>query len=60
MSDPKALRRGDKAITEVAELHRILDEAPVLRLAMIDEGHPYVASLSEGVRPPSCVTPRPP
>jgi len=34
MSEPKPLRRGDKAITDVAELHRILDEASVLRLKL--------------------------
>jgi len=46
MSEPKPLRRGDKAITDVAELHRILDEASVLRLAMVDEGRPYVVPLN--------------
>ena len=46
MSEPKLLRRGDKAITEVAELYRIIDEAPVLRLAMVDGGLPYVVPLT--------------
>jgi nitroimidazol reductase NimA-like FMN-containing flavoprotein (pyridoxamine 5'-phosphate oxidase superfamily) len=46
MSEPTPLRRGDKAITEVAELHRIIDEASVLRLAMVDEGRPYVVPLN--------------
>lgn len=46
MSEPTPLRRGDKAITEVAELYRIIDEAPVLRLAMVDEGRPYVVPLN--------------
>ena len=46
MSESTALRRGDKAITEVAVLYRILDEASVLRLAMVDEGRPYVVPLN--------------
>jgi uncharacterized protein len=46
MSGMTPLRRGDKAITEVAELNRILDGASVLRLGMVDEGRPYVVPLN--------------
>jgi nitroimidazol reductase NimA-like FMN-containing flavoprotein (pyridoxamine 5'-phosphate oxidase superfamily) len=46
MAEPTPLRRGDKAITEVAELYQIIDEASVLRLAMVDEGRPYVVPLN--------------
>ena len=46
MSGSTPLRRGDKAITEVAELHRIMDEVPVVHLAMVDEGRPYVVPLN--------------
>jgi uncharacterized protein len=46
MSEPAPLRRRDKAITDVAELHRILDEASVLRLAMVDDGVPYVVPVN--------------
>lgn len=46
MIEPTPMRRADKQIAEIGELHRILDEAPVLRLAMVDDGHPYVVPLS--------------
>jgi nitroimidazol reductase NimA-like FMN-containing flavoprotein (pyridoxamine 5'-phosphate oxidase superfamily) len=46
MSGPAQLRRGDKAISEVEELHRIIDEAPVMRLAMVDDGRPYVVPVN--------------
>ena len=46
MSDLIPLRRKDKMIGELEELHRILDEAEVLRMAMIDEGRPYVVPLN--------------
>jgi nitroimidazol reductase NimA-like FMN-containing flavoprotein (pyridoxamine 5'-phosphate oxidase superfamily) len=40
------MRRADKEITDAGELHRILDEALVLHLGMIDEGRPYVVPLN--------------
>lgn len=46
MSHSEPLRRGDKAITDLGELHGIMDEAPVLRLAMVDDGLPYVVPLN--------------
>jgi nitroimidazol reductase NimA-like FMN-containing flavoprotein (pyridoxamine 5'-phosphate oxidase superfamily) len=40
------MRRADKEITESGELHRILDEALVLHLGMIDGERPYVVPLN--------------
>jgi uncharacterized protein len=40
------MRRGDKEIGDVAELHRILDDARVMRLAVIDGEQPYVVPLN--------------
>jgi uncharacterized protein len=40
------LRRHDKEITDPSELHRILDEALVLHLAMVDDGRPYMVALN--------------
>jgi nitroimidazol reductase NimA-like FMN-containing flavoprotein (pyridoxamine 5'-phosphate oxidase superfamily) len=42
MSESASLRRQDKAIVAASELWRILDEAAVLHLGMVDEGRPYV------------------
>jgi nitroimidazol reductase NimA-like FMN-containing flavoprotein (pyridoxamine 5'-phosphate oxidase superfamily) len=46
MVEPALMRRKDKEISEIGELHRILDEASVLRLAMVEEGRPYVVPLT--------------
>ena len=46
MSDAAKMRRADKEITDPDELHRILDEAPVLHLGVIDDGRPYVVPLN--------------
>lgn len=46
MGDAPAMRRSDKEITDQAELERIMDEAPVLRLGLIDDGRPYVVPLN--------------
>jgi nitroimidazol reductase NimA-like FMN-containing flavoprotein (pyridoxamine 5'-phosphate oxidase superfamily) len=40
------MRRADKAITDRDELHRILDEALVIHLGMVDDGRPYVVPLN--------------
>jgi uncharacterized protein len=40
------MRRADKAITDPDELHRILDEAMVIRLGLVDNGRPYVVPLN--------------
>jgi len=40
------MRRGDKGIVDVDELHRILDEALVMRLGMLDGSRPYVVPLN--------------
>ena len=40
------MRRHDKAISEAGELHRILDEALVRHLGMIDGRRPYVVPLN--------------
>ena len=46
MSEAAKMRRADKEITDPDELHRILDEAPVLHLGLIDAGRPYVVPLN--------------
>ena len=46
MSEAAKMRRADKAITDPGELHRILDDAPVLHLGMVDDGRPYVVPLN--------------
>ncbi len=40
------MRRRDKAIVDRDELDRILDEAMVVRLGMLDDGRPYVVPLN--------------
>ena len=42
----RGMRRGDKEIVDREELHRILDEAMVIRLGMLDGARPYVAPLN--------------
>ncbi len=46
MSAAAKMRRADKAITDPGELHRILDEALVLHLGLVDDGRPYVVPLN--------------
>ncbi len=46
MTEATKMRRADKEITDAGELHRILDEALVLHLGMIDDGRPYVVPLN--------------
>jgi len=45
MADP-GMRRGDKEIVDPEELHRILDEAMVIHLGMLDGERPYVVPLN--------------
>jgi len=42
------MRRGDKEIADRAELDRIIDQASVLRLGLIDGSRPYVVPLNFG------------
>jgi len=42
----RGMRRGDKEIADREELHRILDEAMVMRLGMLDGERPYVVPLN--------------
>ena len=46
MTEAAKMRRADKGITDPDELHRILDEALVLHLGMVDDGRPYVVPLN--------------
>ncbi len=46
MADTVVMRRQDKEITDPGELHRILDDAPVLHLGLVDDGRPYVVPLN--------------
>jgi hypothetical protein len=41
-----SMRRSDKEIADRDELHRILDEAMVVRLGMLDGPRPYVVPLN--------------
>ena len=40
------MRRSDKQISDRVELERLLDEAQVMRLGMIDNGKPYVVPVN--------------
>jgi hypothetical protein len=42
----RRMRRAEKEIVDRGELHRILDEATVMRLGMLDGGRPYVVPLN--------------
>jgi len=42
----RGMRRSDKGIVDREELHRILDEALVVRLGMLDGERPYVVPLN--------------
>jgi hypothetical protein len=42
------MRRADKQISDTTELHRILDDALVLHLGLVDNGRPYVVPLNFG------------
>ncbi len=42
----RGMRRSDKEIVDREELHRILDEALVVRLGMLDGERPYVVPLN--------------
>ena len=43
-----AMRRGEKEITDQGEIEAILHRALVCRVAMVDDGKPYVVPLSFG------------
>ena len=45
MGEPR-MRNVKKQITDSEELHRILDQATVMRLGMLDGGRPYVVPLN--------------
>jgi nitroimidazol reductase NimA-like FMN-containing flavoprotein (pyridoxamine 5'-phosphate oxidase superfamily) len=40
------MRRNDKQINDCGEVERLLDEAQVMRLGMIDDGMPYVVPVN--------------
>jgi nitroimidazol reductase NimA-like FMN-containing flavoprotein (pyridoxamine 5'-phosphate oxidase superfamily) len=42
----RGMRRGDKEIVDREEMYRILDEARVVRLGMLDGERPYVVPLN--------------
>jgi uncharacterized protein len=46
VTEPAKMRRADKEIAEQSELYRILDEALVLHLGLVDGGRPYVVPLN--------------
>ncbi|MDZ7667608.1 MAG: pyridoxamine 5'-phosphate oxidase family protein [Desulfotignum sp.] len=44
------MRRKEKQITDMKEVAQILEQAQVCRLAMVDQGRPYVVPLNFGYR----------
>ena len=48
MSKGAQMRRADKEITDRSELERLLDDAFVLHLGLVDDGRPYVVPLNFG------------
>jgi nitroimidazol reductase NimA-like FMN-containing flavoprotein (pyridoxamine 5'-phosphate oxidase superfamily) len=44
------MRRKEKQITDMNEVEKVLEQAPVCRLAMVDQGRPYVVPLNFGYR----------
>ena len=44
------MRRREKQITDTKQMEEILAQAQVCRLAMVDNGHPYVVPLNFGYR----------
>lgn len=42
------MRRHDREVTDLKEILSILDECKVIRLAMVDDGKPYVVPLNFG------------
>jgi len=42
----RGMRRGDKEIVDQQEMYRVLDEAMVVRLGMLDGERPYVVPLN--------------
>jgi nitroimidazol reductase NimA-like FMN-containing flavoprotein (pyridoxamine 5'-phosphate oxidase superfamily) len=44
------MRRKEKQITDMNEVEKILEQAQVCRLAMVDQGRPYVVPLNFGYR----------
>ncbi len=48
MTQDAQMRRSDKEITDRDVLERLLDDAQVLHLGLVDEGRPYVVPLNFG------------
>ena len=44
------MRRSDREISEIHAIEKILAEASVCRLAMVDNGEPYILPLNYGYR----------
>ncbi len=44
------MRRKEKQITDTERIKQLLEQAQVCRLAMVDQGHPYVVPLNFGYR----------
>lgn len=44
------MRRKEKQITDTQQMEQILEQAQVCRLAMVDQGRPYVVPLNFGYR----------
>lgn len=42
------MRRSDREITDIDEVFRVIDDCPVVRLAMADGGKPYIVPLNFG------------
>ena len=59
MAKPR-MRSAKKEIVDREELHRILDEAMVMRLGMLDGARPYVVPLNFLATQPRTSVRRPP
>ena len=40
------MRRSDKEITTKTIIDKILSEAEIIRIAMVDEGNPYLVAMN--------------
>jgi uncharacterized protein len=40
------MRRTDKEITDIEQIEKILNQAEIIRLAMVDEGEPYLVAMN--------------
>ena len=44
----KEIRRKDRAVTDINKITKIIDEAKILHLGLIDKGFPHIVPLHYG------------